>query len=138
MTPTENYQWDILLFKANIGTASVVMRSDLYKEIHDMYKEDFRGYRMGDTQTWFHFARLSKIKYLPVVTMTYRKHEGSATALKDYEKSSLFQKDMLRMRALLCSKYNAPDMVIKEINARMTTNMIVNHLNGGGIIMPWK
>jgi len=130
---SKDFQWKVLI-RSNVGTASVIMKARLYDEIREKYNDDFKGYKMGDTQTWFHFARLSGIQYLPVVTMIYRKHEGSATALNDYEKSTMFQKDMLRMRISLCNKYNAPALVLKEINANISAMMIVNHLNGGGII----
>lgn len=121
--------WKTLDYEVTIGTATVLMRSDLYKRIRETCAEDFKGYMMGDTQTWFHFARISKIYYLPEITAVYRKHEGSVTALGDAEKKLVFVRSMLSMRIDLAKKYGAPKEVIERMKRQISAMQITNCLS---------
>lgn len=123
------FMWELLSFQVMIGTATVLMRSDLYRTIMNSCAEDYKGYLMGDTQTWFHFARISKVYYLPEITMVYRKHEGSVTALGNPEKKLVFEHSMLSMRMDLANKYGAPKEVIERIKRQISSMLITNCLS---------
>lgn len=120
----DGFKWDVMSFNVTIGTATTLIRCDIYKKIADECADDFAGFMMGDIQTWFNCARLSKVNYLPIVTTTYRKHEGSLTALNDNQRELLFEKEMLRMRTYLCEKYDAPEPVRKRINVVIGSMLI--------------
>lgn len=124
-----DFMWRILSFDATIGTATVLLNNELYKRIKVECADDFKGYLMGDTQTWFHFARLSVVHYIPIITTTYRKHRGSITGVGDAEKKLVFERSMLTMRLNIVEKYGAPEEVISKIKRQTAAMLITSCLN---------
>ena len=113
----DNLKWELLEQKLLVGTCVPLIKTRLHDEILS-YKEDFEGYMMGDTQMWFHAARLSKVGYIPEITGVYRKHLTGATATYDPKRRSRFIKSCLEMHLKMAYKYKAPLKTIKRIKKR--------------------
>lgn len=120
----KDFMWKTLSFGVTIGTATVLLNNELFRRIVCECADDYRGYLMGDTQTWFHVSRLSGVHYIPVVTTTYRKHSGSVTSMGDAERKLVFERSMLAMRLNIAKKYGAPEEVIDLIK-RHTAAMLI-------------
>lgn len=113
-TYNDNYKWGILTNEIMIGAPTVICRTSLYHKVIQEFADDFRNRPMSDVQTWFHFARLSKIQYLQDVTAVYRKNEGSLTSMNSIRRFS-FLKRSFEVHYELAKKYEAPEWVCKKI-----------------------
>lgn len=112
----DSFKWSIIGQRVMVGTNTVLIRTSLHKQIRE-FKEDFKGYLMGDTQTWFHAARLSKVAYIPVIMGVYRKQPTGATATFVPERRIRFINSCLDLDLHLAYKYGAPKETIQEIKA---------------------
>ena len=74
---------DYLLDMSSIGTATVVMRSDLVRKYLAEIPEDIRNsFVVGDTPLWLFAAARSKVAVLPDETAVYRILDSSACHFK--------------------------------------------------------
>jgi len=110
----ETFKWRILEQKVMIGTCTTLIENKLNSQITDI-KDDFKGFLMGDTQTWFNAARLSKIGYIPEVTGVYRKQTTGETAYFDSKRRAVFIRGCLDLDLHLAYKYGAPKVTICQI-----------------------
>lgn len=79
----------LLLFGIyNIGTLTVLFRKDIYDRIPKFYTN--QKFKMGDLPLWIELARVTKVKYLPENTATYRITDNSASHSNDIEKEIAF------------------------------------------------
>lgn len=101
-----NFKWRLLEQKVLIGTCTVLIRTQLLHTIRAI-KDDYKGFMMGDTQTWFNAARLSNIGYIPDVTGVYRKQYTGATATFDPLRRANFIRGCLDLHLHLSYKYGA-------------------------------
>lgn len=113
----DRFKWDILEQNVMIGTCTVIIRSELESTIKGI-EDDFRGFLLGDTQTWFNAARLSKVGYLEEPTGVYRKIPTGMTATFDQSRRSRFIRSCLDAHLHLAYKYGAPTKTIKVIKDR--------------------
>jgi glycosyltransferase involved in cell wall biosynthesis len=107
--------WRIIGQDLMVCTCSVMCRTDFWREIRDKHAEDFDGYMMGDTQTWFHFARLHGIGYLDEVLCVYRKNAGGVTGMGSSLKRIAFLENARKLDLHLAEKYNAPRYWVDRI-----------------------
>ncbi len=91
----KKYSWpsgdilNLLLFGVyNIGTLTVLFRKDIYDSIPRYYTN--QKFKMGDLPLWIELARVTKVKYLPENTATYRVTDNSASHSNDIEKEIAF------------------------------------------------
>lgn len=111
------FKWKLLEQSVMVGTCTILIDLKLYKEIHAII-DDYKGFLMGDTQTWFNASRLSEIGYIPIVTGVYRKQLFGATATFDVKRRAEFIRGCLDLDLHLAYKYGAPDetkIMIKRI-----------------------
>jgi len=113
----DHFKWDIIEQNVMIGTCTVLIRSELEKTITGI-KDDYEGFLLGDTQTWFNAARLSKVGYLNEVTGVYRKIPTGMTATFDQSRRAIFIRNCLDAHLHLAYKYGAPTKTIKVIKDR--------------------
>ena len=104
----ETFKWKLLEQKVRVGTCTTLIESELKKQILDI-KNDFQGFMMGDTQTWFNAARVKDVGYIPEVTGVYRKQVTGATATFDSQRRIDFIMNGWKMHAHLANKYGAPE-----------------------------
>lgn len=117
MKHDDSFKWRILEQKVMIGTCTVLIRSELEREIKAI-EDDFKGFLLGDTQTWFNAARLYKVHYINEVTGVYRKVATGMTATFVPERRAKFIKSCLDAHLHLAYKYGAPLSTIKTIKKR--------------------
>lgn len=110
----DNFKWKIIDQSVMIGTNTVMLRRNLYQHIVSI-KEDFKGFLMGDTQLWFHSARLSKVAYIPETMSVYRKQPTGATGVFNLQKRITFLNSCLDLDLHLAYKYGAPKESIHKI-----------------------
>lgn len=113
----DSFKWKLLEQKVMIGTCTVLLRTDFWLQLRDI-TEDYTGFIMGDTQTWFNAARVSIIGYLPEVTAVYRKQPSGATATFDAKRRGIFIQSCLDLHLHLAYKYGAPKRTIRRIKSR--------------------
>lgn len=113
----DTFKWSIIEQRVMIGTCTTLRRQGLQHHITETCKEDYNGFLMGDTQTWFHFARLSRVGYLRDVTGVYRKQPTGATATFQIERRKAFIKSCLDLHLHLAFKYGAPIKTIQIIKS---------------------
>lgn len=68
--PLETF--DDILQNNTIPTLSVLMRFDVYMSYLKEIKPECKGWSMGDYPVWLYFSAMSKIKFIPDTTGTYR------------------------------------------------------------------
>ena len=112
----ENFKWRLLEQKVMVSTPTAMLRSELWHELRSI-KDDYQGFLMGDTQTWFNAARLSQIGYIPEVTSVYRKQQSGATATFDESRRAAFIRSCLDLHLHLSYKYDAPLETIRRIKS---------------------
>lgn len=116
-------KWAILTNDIKIGTATVLYKTDVYNRIRNDFADDYIDARMADVQTWFHFARISKIHYLPDITAAYRKHEGGVTSINSIKRFE-FLKNALDIHYRLAMKYDAPGHIKELIIGRFGVSLL--------------
>ena len=124
----DNCKWAILTNEIMVGAATVVYRTALYSQIWRDYADDYYNAKMTDVQTWFHFARLSQIYYIPDITAVYRKHEGSATSINSVNRFG-FLKNALDVHYMLATRYNAPDIIKDMILSRYGKSLLTTGID---------
>lgn len=127
----ETFKWSLIEQKVMVGTCTTLRRLDLSKHIIETCQEDYHGYLMGDTQTWFHFARLSRIGYIRGITSVYRKQPTGATATFQIERRRAFIKSCLDLHLHLAHKYGAPQKTIDKIKSIFGFGIISLYLKCG-------
>ena len=114
----DTLKWKIIDQSIVIDTSTTLLRNDIYIQIRSI-KDDFNGFMMSDTQTWFNAARLSRVGYLPEVTSVYRKHPLGATSTLNPNARLKFLNNCLDMYLHLAHKYGAPEDVAKKIKCSL-------------------
>jgi len=105
----ENIDLQLLTGRYLVSTPTVVLRNDLWEKIRAEYAEDFGSqFMMGDIQTWFHMARVSRIHYFSQPTAVYRMHETSACQRSLPEKELPFAWNCFQMYMHLAESYDIP------------------------------
>ena len=112
----DTFKWRLLEQTVMIGTCTVMIDVQLWETIKGI-KDDYEGYLMGDTQTFFNAARLSGVGYIPEVTGVYRKQPSGATATFDESRRVTFIRSCLDMHLHLAYKYGAPKETIWRIKS---------------------
>lgn len=120
---SDNCKWAILTNDIMVGTTTVVCRTGLYNQIKSDFANDYKNAKMGDVQTFFHFARLYKIHYIPEITAVYRKHAGSSTSIGSVNRYD-FLKNALDVHYKLATKYGAPDGIKNIIVSRYGVSLM--------------
>lgn len=97
--------WPSILTKGlRIGTVTVVVRTDVYLKIPRLYVG--KGWPIGDLPIWYEIARVSKIKYIPEITATYRIIQESVSHSDDFDKVLLYEEKKLEMKRFYADTYN--------------------------------
>ena len=121
----ETFKWKLLEQKVKVGTCTALIESELKNQILEI-KDDFQGFMMGDTQTWFNAARAKEVGYIPEVTGVYRKQVTGATATFNPQRRIDFIMNAWEMHSYLANKYGAPadtKMVIKLLYGSTCFNL---------------
>lgn len=113
----DHFKWDIIEQNVMIGTCTVLIRRELEHTIK-LIEDDYKGFMMGDTQTWFNAARLSKVGYLDEPTGVYRKNLTGMTATFDQTRRARFIRNCLDAHLHLAYKYGAPRRTVRIIKDR--------------------
>ena len=93
----------------HILTCTALVRRKLLEEIREKYAEDFSDtYNLGDRQTWFHFARESRIACLPKDYGTYRMHTDSLCSFGNLLKRAKFTNNGILLKSDMRRKYKLP------------------------------
>lgn len=87
---SENALIGLLLGSYNIGTLTVLFRSNIYKSLPRYNYSQTQKYPMGDLPLWIEIASVSKIAYLKDVTSCYRRLTTSASHSSDFQKRISF------------------------------------------------
>lgn len=98
------YWPSILIHGLRIGTVTVVVRSDVYNNIPKLNVG--KGWPIGDLPIWYEIARVSKIKYIPEITATYRILQESASHSDDLDRVLLYEEKKLEMKRFYADTYN--------------------------------
>ena len=101
---SDNYWPSILTKGLRIGTLTVIVREDIYKNIPRL--NIGKEWPIGDLPMWYEIARVSKIKYLPDVTATYRVLTESASHSNKLEKVLNYEGKKLEMKRFYAKTYN--------------------------------
>lgn len=123
----ETFKWSLLEQKVMVGTCTTLIESELRRQIFDI-KDDFHGFMMGDTQTWFNAARLKGVGYIPEVTGVYRKQETGVTAIFDIERRINFINNCLKLDLHLAYKYGAPKTTVENIKIAFAKTLVSLHI----------
>lgn len=126
----ESFKWRLLERKVSIGTCTTMIKTSLYKKIR-LLSDDYKGFSMGDTQTWFNASRLSQVGYINEVTSLYRKHLLGATSSFLLPGRIQFIQNSLKLHMHLASKYGAPIETIKEIKRRFGFYLLNLNIKNG-------
>ncbi len=102
--PNDNYWPSILIKGLRIGTVTAVVRTDVYMNIPRL--NIGKGWPIGDLPIWYEIARVSKIKYLPEITATYRIVAESASHSKSLDKVLRYEEKKMEMKRFYAKIYN--------------------------------
>ena len=100
----DNYWPSILIKGLRIGTVTVMVRSDIYMNRPRLNVG--KGWPIGDLPIWYEIARVSKIKYLPEITATYRIVAESASHSQSLDKVLRYEEKKLEMKRFYAKTYN--------------------------------
>lgn len=100
----DNYWPSILIKGLRIGTVTVMVRSDIYMNRPRLNVG--KGWPIGDLPIWYEIARVSKIKYLPEITATYRIVTESASHSQSLDKVLRYEERKLEMKRFYAKTYN--------------------------------
>lgn len=119
--PTKNISydihWQVIAQDIMIGTQTVVILREAHNYIKEAYKADFQGYIMGDTQLWFHCARLYNTVYLNATTAVYRKNPVGVTSMYNLKGRIKFLRNALDLHLHLANTYHAPIYITEYIKS---------------------
>lgn len=117
---------DYLLDMSSIGTATVLLRSELVKRYLDEISVETRSeFIVGDTPFWLFIAAKSKIAVMPDETAVYRIRENSACHFKSPEDHYRFVEQGFSIADYFFARYayNNPDLgeklEMKKLKAAM-------------------
>lgn len=94
----------ILIGNYNIGTLTVVFRTDLYRSLPRY--DRLKNYPMGDLPLWIELASISRFKYLKDVTACYRRLNESASHSTNFAKRMAFIDALFDCRIFYMRKFN--------------------------------
>lgn len=124
----DTFKWKLLEQKIMVGTCTTMIERELTNEISKI-KDDFEGYKMGDTQLWFNASRIKGIGYIPEVTAVYRKQPLGVTSFFEQKSRNIFLKSCLDLDLHLAYKYKAPKETINNIKIQFGSALIHNYIN---------
>lgn len=101
----DDIYWPSILTKGlRVGTVTAVVRADIYNNMPRLNMG--KGWPIGDLPIWYEIARVSKIKYLPEITATYRIVAESASHSQNLEKVLRYEEKKLEMKRFYAKTYN--------------------------------
>lgn len=101
----DDVYWPSILTKGlRVGTVTVVVRSDIYMNRPRLNMG--KGWPIGDLPIWYEIARVSKIKYLPEITATYRIVAESASHSQSLDKVLRYEEKKMEMKRFYAKTYN--------------------------------
>ena len=102
--PSGNVFEKIINGNYGIVTATVIFRTELYKKVeNELTNLDFK---MGDFPMWVEISRISKVRYLSVITSSYRQLLNSASHSVDIQEIQAFHESALNIKLYYKDKYN--------------------------------
>ena len=99
-----NYWPTIIERGVQIGTATVLYRTNIYKILPKLYLG--KKWLMSDYPKWIEFAHESKLKYLPDITAKYRVLDNSASHSDNIQKEIDFIKCGIQIRSFYSNYYH--------------------------------
>lgn len=102
--PDDIYWPSILTKGLRVGTVTAVIRADIYRNMPRLNKG--KGWPIGDLPIWYEIARVSKIKYLPEITATYRIVAESASHSQNLEKVLRYEEKKMELKRFYAKTYN--------------------------------
>jgi glycosyltransferase involved in cell wall biosynthesis len=120
--------WQIIGQELIVCTCSVLMRTDLVNMIQNEFADDYSLVPIGDTQTWFHFARLSKIGYVNEPLCVYRLSSSGVTGSVDTKKRIGFLENALKLDLYLAKTYDAPVLWVDKIKHQFSRSILIEAL----------
>jgi len=121
----ENIIWKIIGQELFICTSSILSRAELHKNIIIDFANDFSIVPIGDTQTWFHLARLSRIGYINESLSVYRKSTFGVTGSGNIKKRIYFLENALKLDLYLANTYKAPDKWKEKIKYEFSRSLLI-------------
>ena len=101
----DDIYWPSILTKGlRVGTVTAVVRADIYNNMPRLNMG--KGWPIGDLPIWYEIARVSKIKYLPEITATYRIVAESASHSQNLEKVLRYEEKKLELKRFYAKTYN--------------------------------
>lgn len=101
----DDIYWPSILTKGlRVGTVTAVVRADIYNNMPRLNMG--KGWPIGDLPIWYEIARVSKIKYLPEITATYRIVAESASHSQSLDKVLRYEEKKLEMKRFYAKTYN--------------------------------
>jgi len=126
-----NLPWGIIGQELIICTSSVLFRTDLHRRFTNQYQKDFSLVPIADTQTWFHFARLSGIGYINQPLSVYRKSASGVTGSVNTKARIRFLENALKLDLYLADTYNAPEIWREKIKYKFSRSILIEALLDG-------
>jgi glycosyltransferase involved in cell wall biosynthesis len=120
--------WRIIGQELFIGTSSILSRSELHHKIINDFANDYSLGPIGDTQTWFHFARISNIGYIDEILSVYRKSSSGVTGSANTTKRITFLENALKLDLYLAETYNAPGKWKEKIRYKFSRSILIESL----------
>lgn len=124
----EKFKWNLLEHKVIVGTCTTLIESQLMRQILEI-RDDFEGYKMGDTQLWFNASRIKGVGYIPEITAIYRKQQSGATSYFNTTSRISFVENCLDLHLHLAYKYGAPQKTINNIKIIYGASLIQYYMN---------
>lgn len=123
--------WRIIGQELIISTCSVLFRAGLHSLIVNNYSKDYNFVQIGDTPTWFHFARLSKIVYINEPLCVYRLSASGVTGSQETKKRIGFLENALKLDLYLAKTYDAPVLWVNKIKYQFSKSILIESLLDG-------
>jgi hypothetical protein len=96
--------------------------------IQNEFADDYSLVPIGDTQTWFHFARLSKIGYVNEPLCVYILSSSGVTGSVDTKKRIGFLENALKLDLYLAKTYDAPVLWVDKIKHQFSRSILIEAL----------
>jgi glycosyltransferase involved in cell wall biosynthesis len=120
--------WRIIGQELFICTSSILSRAGIHHKIVNDFAKDYSLVPIGDTQTWFHFARISNIGYIDEVLSVYRKSGTGITGSANTTKRIVFLENALKLDLYLADTYNAPANWKEKIRYKFSRSILIESL----------
>jgi hypothetical protein len=119
--PEGNVFEDLLPFSHIIKTKTVCVKTDLLLEASKRIEAYSKDFVVGDLPLWLELSLITKFKYLPEVTATYRLGIASASVIKDIDKKVKFDLDIADIRYFYWERYSGNEKIKAQLDADLLT-----------------